>query len=152
MRNPADSIGGLCGCSRTIVSPIISPSGWPGVLSERKPGSRSSFAATVSSIGSASNWLKSTPYDGVARRVISETGLWTDHPAANYITAAMADGQLDENKLAGRTVRAFLGQRIDCAQCHDHPFAEWKQGQFEGLAALFGQATARSSAWKTSPR
>ena len=91
------------------------------------------------------DWLRqqlaqNTPYDALARRVISETGLWTDHPAANYITAAMADGQLDENKLAGRTVRAFLGQRIDCAQCHDHPFAEWKQGQFEGLAALFGQA------------
>jgi hypothetical protein len=90
------------------------------------------------------DWLRqqlsqNTPYDQVARHVISETGLWTDHPATNYITAAMADGELDENKLAGRTVRAFLGQRIDCAQCHDHPFAEWKQGQFQGLAALFGQ-------------
>ena len=90
------------------------------------------------------DWLRqqlsqNTPYDQVARHVISETGLWTDHPATNYITSAMADGELDENKLAGRTVRAFLGQRIDCAQCHDHPFAEWKQAQFQGLAALFGQ-------------
>ncbi|MBM4074483.1 MAG: DUF1553 domain-containing protein, partial [Planctomycetes bacterium] len=39
----------------------------------------------------------------------------------------------------GRTVRAFLGQRMDCAQCHNHPFAEWKQTQFEGLAAQFGK-------------
>jgi Protein of unknown function (DUF1549)/Protein of unknown function (DUF1553) len=90
------------------------------------------------------DWLRqelaqNKPYDEIARHVISETGLWTDHPATNYITAAMADGVLDENKLAGRTARAFLGQRIDCAQCHDHPFAEWKQGQFQGLAALFGQ-------------
>lgn len=91
------------------------------------------------------DWLRqqlaqNTPYDEMARRIISETGLWTDHPATNYITSAMADGELDRNKLAGRTARAFLGQRIDCAQCHDHPFAEWKQGQFQGLAALFGQA------------
>jgi hypothetical protein len=91
------------------------------------------------------DWLRqqlsqNTPYDEVARQIISETGLWTDHPATNYITSAMADGELDRNKLAGRTARAFLGQRIDCAQCHDHPFAEWKQGQFQGLAALFGQA------------
>jgi hypothetical protein len=90
------------------------------------------------------DWLRqqlsqNTPYDQVARHVVSETGLWTDHPATNFITSAMADGELDENKLAGRTVRAFLGQRMDCAQCHDHPFAEWKQAQFEGLAALFGQ-------------
>jgi hypothetical protein len=91
------------------------------------------------------DWLRqqlaqNTPYDEMARRIISETGLWTDHPATNYITSAMADGELDRNKLAGRTARAFLGQRIDCAQCHDHPFAQWKQGQFQGLAALFGQA------------
>jgi len=91
-----------------------------------------------------SDWLrqqltKNTPYDEMAREMISGTGLWTDHPATNYVTAAIANGELDENKLAGRTVRAFLGQRIDCAQCHDHPFAEWKQGQFQGLASLFGQ-------------
>ncbi|HEV8004110.1 MAG TPA: DUF1549 domain-containing protein [Planctomycetaceae bacterium] len=91
-----------------------------------------------------SDWLrqqlsKNTPYDQMTREMISGTGLWTDHPATNYVTAAIANGELDENKLAGRTVRAFLGQRIDCAQCHDHPFAEWKQGQFQGLASLFGQ-------------
>jgi hypothetical protein len=91
-----------------------------------------------------SDWLrqqlkKNTSYDEMAREMISGTGLWTDHPATNYVTAAIANGELDENKLAGRTVRAFLGQRIDCAQCHDHPFAEWKQGQFQGLASLFGQ-------------
>ena len=90
------------------------------------------------------DWLRqqlarNTPYDEMARQMISATGLWTDHPATNYVTAAIADGELDENKLAGRTVRAFLGQRIDCAQCHDHPFAEWKQAQFQGLASLFGQ-------------
>jgi hypothetical protein len=65
--------------------------------------------------------------------------LWTGEPEVNFITAALADGNLDANKLAGRTVRAFLGQRIDCAQCHNHPFADWKQDQFEGLAACFGK-------------
>ncbi len=33
----------------------------------------------------------------------------------------------------------FLGQRIDCAQCHDHPFAHWKQTEFAGLAACYSQ-------------
>lgn len=80
------------------------------------------------------------PLDAVIRDMIESTGLWTGEPATNYITQAFADDQLDVNKLAGRTVRAFLGQRIDCAQCHNHPFAHWKQEQFEGLAACFGQA------------
>jgi hypothetical protein len=78
----------------------------------------------------------------MTRQMIAAEGLWTDQPAANFITnAQVPDVGLDANKLAGRTVRTFLGQRIDCAQCHDHPFdPEWKQAHFEGLAAWYGQA------------
>ena len=79
------------------------------------------------------------PYDAVVRSMIAERGLWTGEPEVNFVTATVNQGNIDYNKLAGRTVRAFLGQRIDCAQCHNHPFAAWKQGQFEGLAACYGQ-------------
>lgn len=89
-------------------------------------------------------WLREqlrqgTPYDAVVREIISQTGIWTDRPATNFLTSGLVENELDENKLAGRTVRAFLGQRIDCAQCHDHPFEEWKQSHFQGLAAFYGQ-------------
>lgn len=40
-------------------------------------------------------------------------------------------------RLAAATSRLFLGLRIDCAQCHDHPFDEWKQEQFWQHAAFF---------------
>ncbi|MXZ34754.1 MAG: DUF1549 domain-containing protein, partial [Acidobacteria bacterium] len=36
-------------------------------------------------------------------------------------------------------VRVFLGRRLDCAQCHDHPYEQWSQDQFWGLASFFGQ-------------
>jgi hypothetical protein len=42
------------------------------------------------------------------------------------------------DRLSARVSRAFLGVRLDCAQCHDHPFQPWKQGQFRDLAAFFG--------------
>ncbi len=42
------------------------------------------------------------------------------------------------DRLSARVSRAFLGVRLDCAQCHDHPFQPWKQEQFRGLAAFFG--------------
>lgn len=79
----------------------------------------------------------------MTRELIAAEGLWTDRPAANFITvASIEDEGLDVNKLAGRTVRTFLGQRIDCAQCHDHPFdPAWKQTSFEGLAAFYCQAS-----------
>ena len=80
------------------------------------------------------------PYDQIVRQLISSKGLWTGEPQTNFITSAVANDDLDKNKLAARSVRAFLGQSMDCAQCHDHPFDEnWKQGHFEGMAAQFGQ-------------
>lgn len=39
--------------------------------------------------------------------------------------------------LAAATSRIFLGVRLECAQCHDHPFSHWKQDEFWSLAAFF---------------
>jgi hypothetical protein len=48
--------------------------------------------------------------------------------------------QVNENKaenLAAATSRVFLGVKIECAQCHAHPFAKWKQDQFWEFAAFY---------------
>lgn len=48
--------------------------------------------------------------------------------------------QVNENKaenLAGATSRLFLGVKIECAQCHKHPFAKWTQDQFWEFAAFY---------------
>eukprot|EP00913_Durusdinium_trenchii_P008889 g8355.t1 len=92
------------------------------------------------------NWLaeqlrQNTPYDVIVREMIASDGLWTGAPQTNFMTAGYNDGKFDVNKLAGRSVRAFLGQRIDCAQCHDHKLDNrWKQHHFEGLAAFYAQS------------
>ena len=85
---------------------------------------------------------KGVPYDQVVREVIATEGLWTEKPATNFITVTIQndkENQPDPVRLAGRVTRAFLGVRLDCAQCHDHPFAPWKQADFEGFSAFFGQ-------------
>jgi len=59
-------------------------------------------------------------------------GMGNVSPAAFYFG--------NENKaenLAGATSRIFLGVKIECAQCHPHPFAKWKQQQFWEYAAFF---------------
>lgn len=81
-------------------------------------------------------------YDDLVHELIAGTGLWTDHPATNFVTVTSRPdekNQPDPVRLAGRVTRAFLGLRLDCAQCHNHPFADWKQADFEGLSAFFGQ-------------
>ncbi len=90
------------------------------------------------------NWLtkelkNNRPYDEIVRAMVSGKGVWTSQGEVNFITSALADDEFDPNKLTARSMRAFLGQRMDCAQCHDHPFDHWKQDEFEGLAAHFGQ-------------
>ncbi|HET6881146.1 MAG TPA: DUF1549 domain-containing protein [Pirellulales bacterium] len=82
------------------------------------------------------------PYDELVRELITDSGIWTDRPATNFITVTIKPEQEkgpDEAELAARVARAFLGVRLDCAECHDHPFQPWKQRDFQGLAAFFGQ-------------
>ena len=82
------------------------------------------------------------PYDSIVRDLVESEGLWTDRPATNFLTVTIQPGENDhpnEAKLAGRVARAFLGMRIDCAECHDHPFDTWTQKDFHALAAFFGQ-------------
>jgi hypothetical protein len=85
--------------------------------------------------------LRNRPYDELVRELIADEGLWTDKPATNFITVTVENEKKDPNpeRLAARVARAFLGVRLDCAQCHDHPFQPWKQADFQGLAAYFGQ-------------
>ncbi len=93
------------------------------------------------------SWLsseiaKNTPYGQIVREMIAGRGLNTDTPAVNFIAATYDDVKKapDPEKLAVRVSRAFLGLRIDCAQCHDHFLEpEWKQTHFQALAAYFGQ-------------
>lgn len=82
------------------------------------------------------------PYDAVVRDLIASDGLWTDRPATNFVTVTYDPDKkaVDAERLAGRVSRAFLGVRIDCARCHDHPFADWTQKDFQGIAAFFGKA------------
>lgn len=88
------------------------------------------------------------PWDALVRDLITAEGLSTDTPAVNFVISQ----DRDPIKLAGRSARAFLGIRLDCAQCHDHPFTDWKQSQFEGLAAFFARLQKDSPGVRDAPR
>jgi hypothetical protein len=63
-----------------------------------------------------------TGYNQIVHAMISAEGLWTDTPQVNFVTATMDEannGRGDPIRLAGRTSRAFLAQRMDCLQCHN---------------------------------
>jgi hypothetical protein len=87
------------------------------------------------------------PYDQFARKLLlaslprQTAGVAPQAPPAADSDAAaalfqQAIGPLPEN-LASAYVRVFLGVRLNCAQCHDHPFTDWKRDDFWGIAAFF---------------
>ncbi|MCO8122437.1 DUF1549 and DUF1553 domain-containing protein [Stieleria sp. TO1_6] len=70
------------------------------------------------------------PYDEMMRGLAQ---IQSPQSAGNYFQLL---GGTPEN-YAGNLSRVMLGVRIDCAQCHDHPFTDWKQSDFWGLAAFY---------------
>jgi hypothetical protein len=53
--------------------------------------------------------------------------------------------------LASAASRLFLGARLECAQCHDHPFAQWKREQFWGMAAFFAGIKTQGQGFYAQP-
>lgn len=75
------------------------------------------------------------PYDEMVRELITANGKVGTVPELGFL---LADGA-DPKALAGATSQVFLGLRVACAECHDHPFDVWTRKDFYGLAAFFGK-------------
>ena len=72
------------------------------------------------------------PYDAFVRELLTAQGKVWDNPAIGYY---MRDLGMPLDNLSN-TMRVFLGTRIECAQCHNHPFDKWTQLQFYQMAAF----------------
>lgn len=84
--------------------------------------------------------LKSNrPYDEVVVDMITAEGNVGQNPAAGFI---LRDTGMEFDAFSNFG-QVMLGIDISCAQCHDHPFDEWTQGDFYQMAAFFGN-TQRS--------
>lgn len=96
--------------------------------------------------GSYKRWLADAiradrPYNETVREMLTATGDTTVHPAGNFWHPAM-DFMLktfDVSKAIPTVTRLFLGQRIECAECHNHPLENLTQDDFYGMAAFLGR-------------
>ncbi len=82
-------------------------------------------------------WLRraieeNRPYDQLVRELITASGSTLDQPAASYFRAAR-----DPKEAMETTTQLFMGVRMVCAQCHDHPFERWTQNQYYEMTAFF---------------
>ncbi|MFZ4732581.1 MAG: DUF1549 domain-containing protein [Pirellulales bacterium] len=85
------------------------------------------------------NWLQeriqaNVPIDQLVRELLSASGGTFTNAATNYY-----QNETDTLKVAENVAQVFLGMRIQCAQCHNHPFDRWTMDDYYGFANFFAQ-------------
>jgi len=90
------------------------------------------------------HWLhghiaRNTGLDQLARELLTGSGSTFANPSANYYRVAS-----DPSSLAETTAQLFLGIRMQCAKCHNHPFERWSQDDYYGTAAFFARVKLRT--------
>lgn len=94
---------------------------------------------TLAGVHKFRRWLfevvrQDMPLNQFAYELLTATGSTQQNPAANYWRASR-----DEIDATETTAQLFLGIRIQCAKCHNHPFEKWTQNDYYGIAAAFKQ-------------
>jgi hypothetical protein len=72
--------------------------------------------------------------DRIVRELLPATGGTFENPATSYYQTETTPQLLAEN-----VAQSFLGTRIQCAQCHNHPFDRWTMDDYYGFASFFSQ-------------
>jgi hypothetical protein len=85
------------------------------------------------------DWLKdqiamNVPWNAVVRDMLTADGKLYENGAAGFL---LRDAQMPLDGMSNM-LTTFLGANVSCAQCHDHPFADWSQHDFYSMAAYFG--------------
>ncbi len=130
---------------------------WGDILRNRRDGLVGVGGSQVRTTA-LHGWIRDSlaqnkPYDRFVREILTATGEFAGEkgqpPVAWYNVLRTPQALIDD------TAQVFLGTRIQCAQCHHHPYEKWSQDDYWGLAAFFarvqlGKTPSRGKAPPTS--
>ncbi|MGE3804736.1 MAG: DUF1549 domain-containing protein [Gemmataceae bacterium] len=85
------------------------------------------------------NWLRDSfasgkPLNQITREVLAGSGMQDESPGTTFYVVHESVDQVTD-----RVSRVFLGLQLQCAQCHDHPFQDWKREEYWALAGFFSK-------------
>ncbi|WP_242631294.1 DUF1549 and DUF1553 domain-containing protein [Rubinisphaera italica] len=110
---------------------------WTNLLIGRQTPDRTSRDGMQKFLREA--FAKNRPWDDVVYDILTAEGHFEENGAVNYLLSQMT--MRDEGVQAtAKTTRLFLGTQVQCTQCHNHPFNDWKQSQFWEFNSFFRNA------------
>ena len=92
------------------------------------------------------NWLKdrianNVPMNQIVKELLTSKGGTFTNPATNYYQV-----ERDNLKITENVAQVFMGMRLQCAQCHNHPFDRWTQDEYYSFASFFSQVGRKNAA------
>ncbi len=91
-------------------------------------------------------WLRkqiaaNRPWDQLCRDILTAEGSNSDNPAIGYFVVTIGEqGEAEKSEVVASVAQAFLGTRIGCAQCHNHPLERYTQDDYYHFAGFFSRA------------
>ena len=116
---------------------------WAALLRNKREDKRDITANFAFYSWVRDGFLSNKPYDQMVRELLAATGDVLENPAVAWYKRVKEPQQQLED-----VAQLFLGTRMQCAQCHHHPFEKWSQQDYYGLAAFFSQVGRKATAIK----
>ena len=93
-------------------------------------------------------WLRAQvaanrPWHELARDLLTASGDAVTHPQIGYFITTIGEKRSVESEVTDSVAQAFLGTRIGCARCHNHPLERYTQDDFYHFAAFFSRVSLK---------
>ena len=113
---------------------------WTAVLKNRRDDASDLLSNFAFHAWVRDSLLANKPYDHFVRELLAATGTVIGNPpVAWYKRVKEPKNQIED------VAQLFLGVRMQCAQCHHHPFERWSQDDYYSLSAFFSQVGRKPS-------
>jgi hypothetical protein len=104
---------------------------WMGILIERSSDNRRVNFDSMR-VWLTEQFAANKPWNELVTDILTATGDQEKNPAVGFF---LSNTTVD--KMTDETAKAFLGVQLQCAQCHDHKFNDWKQNEYWAMAQFF---------------
>lgn len=119
---------------------------WNSILRNQRQGGGLRFASLAFHDWIRESIYQNRPYDQFVRDIVAASGSVANHPPVVWYQQVP-----DTNQRIEDAAQLFLGQRVQCARCHHHPYEKWSQADYAQLSAFFTTVSKKNTGDPAEP-